>query len=75
MVTAEEKYSYQKNLKKRGWQGDTKCSFCGREEDVEHLFIHCSVAKMLWMVMKCSFNIHDVPERINDIFGRWLTKF
>ena len=55
--------------------GDTKCSFCGREEDIEHLFVHCSVAKMSWMVMKCSFDIHDVPDKTNDIFGRWLNKF
>ena len=27
------------------------------------------------MVLKCSFNIHDIPGKINDIFGQWLNKF
>ena len=57
----------KQNLRERGWQGDTKCSFCGREEDIEHLFVHCSVAKISWMVLKCSFNIHDVPKITNEI--------
>ena len=36
------------NLAKRRWQGCTKCSFCGSEETIEHLFISCPFAKIIW---------------------------
>ena len=39
------------NLAKQRWQGCTKCSFCGAEETVEHLFITCPFAKIIWMVV------------------------
>jgi hypothetical protein len=32
------------NLKKRNWEGDTKCCFCDNNELVQHLFIECPLA-------------------------------
>jgi hypothetical protein len=36
------------NLVKRRWSGCTKCVFCGDQETVEHLFIACPFAKLIW---------------------------
>ena len=60
------------NLIQRDWCGDSKCSFCGREENINHLFFHCFVGRMLWMVMKCAFNMHDIPDNIQQMLGIWI---
>ena len=49
------------NLAKRRWQGCTKCSFCGSEETVEHLFIACPFAKIIWAVVYSTYNISPQP--------------
>ena len=37
------------NLKKKGWEGPTRCLFClNHEETIEHLLISCSYAKEVW---------------------------
>jgi zinc-binding in reverse transcriptase len=36
------------NLVKKGWDGDIYCVFCGAYEDIDHLFILCSMAYTLW---------------------------
>ena len=59
------------NLAKRKWQGCTKCSFCGCEEIVEHLFISCPFAQLIWRVVFCSYNIPP-PSNISNMFGNWL---
>ena len=36
------------NLVKRNWNGCTKCSFCGCDESIDHLFISCPFARLIW---------------------------
>lgn len=36
------------NLIKRGWQGSEACVFCGQKESIDHPFLQCSVAKLVW---------------------------
>lgn len=36
------------NLKKRGVDVDTKCSFCGEDENIDHLFVTCSFIQTFW---------------------------
>ena len=59
------------NLAKRRWQGCTKCSFCGSEETVEHLFIECPFVKIIWTVVYSTYNITP-PSNITNMFGNWL---
>ena len=59
------------NLAKRRWQGCTKCSFCGSEETVEHLFINCPFAKIIWTIVYSTYNITP-PTNITNMFGNWL---
>lgn len=59
------------NLAKRNWNGNTKCSFCDAEESVEHLFISCPFAKLIWRVLFAACNIPP-PSNITNMFGNWL---
>jgi zinc-binding in reverse transcriptase len=33
---------------KKGWVGDAECIYIGNLETVNHLFIHCPIAKEIW---------------------------
>ena len=59
------------NLLKRNWHGCTKCSFCGGEETIDHLFISCPFAKLVWRVVFCTYNIPS-PTSVSNMFGNWL---
>jgi hypothetical protein len=59
------------NLIKRSLIGCSKCAFCNGEETIEHLFIRCSFAKLVWQVVYFTFNIPP-PTNIKKLFGRWL---
>jgi hypothetical protein len=61
------------NLAKRKWKGCTKCVFCGEQESVEHLFIHCPFAKLIWRTVNFAYNLHP-PTSITNMFGNWLVR-
>lgn len=63
------------NLLRRGWTGDSKCSLCGREETINHLFFHCCIAKLLWNIMKCDFDMFDLPDTVHYLFNSWVKFF
>jgi len=62
------------NKLKRGWKGETKCSFCDMAETIQHLFLECHVAKGLWNSLFLAFNIKP-PKDISHMFGSWLRSF
>jgi hypothetical protein len=33
------------NMKRRKWEGNTKCRFCDEGENIHHLFFNCAAAK------------------------------
>jgi hypothetical protein len=59
------------NLSKRIWLGCNKCCFCDKEETVQHLFIQCPFARIIWQIVYLSFNISP-PLSIAHMFGNWL---
>jgi hypothetical protein len=59
------------NLHKRNWKGCTTCCFCDQEETIQHLFISCLIAKMIWRIVFMTFNIPS-PLNITNMFGNWL---
>jgi hypothetical protein len=59
------------NLIKRNWQGSTKYCFCDHEKTVQHLFIGCPFAKIIWTIVHMAFNITP-PISIDHLFGTWL---
>ena len=46
-------------------------SFCGCEETVDHLFIRCPFARLVWCVLFCAYNIPH-PTNATNLFGNWL---
>ena len=63
------------NLLRRGWKGNSLCHFCGNLETVDHLFISCSTARMIWSILRCAFNFSKTPDSIQELFGTWLNSF
>ena len=40
-------------------------------ETVNHLFLHCPFAKIIWRMIYFAFNISP-PSNVTNMFGRWL---
>ena len=59
------------NLVKKRWTGCTKCVFCDLPESIDHLFITCKLARLVWRVFHFTFNIL-APANITNLFGNWL---
>ena len=59
------------NLAKRRWTRCKKCVFCDMEESVEHLFVSCQFAKIIWWLVYFKFNINPFTS-ISNMFGTWL---
>ena len=59
------------NLAKRNRKGNTHCVFCGNNESIEHLFISCPFAKLIWRVVFCTYNIPP-PTNVTNMFGNRL---
>jgi hypothetical protein len=59
------------NLAKRNWQGNKRCCFCDKDETIQHLFIACPFAKIVWRIVYMAFNICP-PANITNLFGNWL---
>src|SRR4051812_34001906 len=43
------------NLAKRNWHGSKKCCFCDAEETVEHLFLSCPFARLIWRIVNSTY--------------------
>jgi hypothetical protein len=44
-------------------------------ETVEHLFISCSVARLIWSILQRAFSFRLIPYTVKDLFGCWLSSF
>jgi hypothetical protein len=60
------------NLARRNWQGSKKCCFCDKDESIQHLFLSCPLAKIVWQIVYMAFNITP-PTNITNMFGNWLS--
>jgi hypothetical protein len=59
------------NLAKRNWNGCQKCVFCDEPETIQHLFLSCPFAKIIWRMVYCTYNIIP-PASITNMFGNCL---
>ena len=59
------------NLVKRNWTGCTKCVFSGEQETVEHLFISCPLARLIWRTVNFTYDLPS-PTSVTNMFGNWL---
>lgn len=33
------------------------------------------MAKLLWNIVKCTFDLHNIQDNTNELFNTWLKKF
>ena len=59
------------NLAKRKWMGCQKCCFCDSMESIDHLFISCPFARIIWRIVYFTYDIPP-PTNITNMFGNWL---
>lgn len=60
------------NLIKRRRVGCSKCCYCDQNKTIRHLFLDCSIAKLLWHTLHIAFNITP-STNINMLFRTWLS--
>ena len=56
-----------------GWQGCEKCLFCHAKESVNHLFLECALARYIWYVVKCAFDIDVNVNSVRELVT-WLNQ-
>jgi hypothetical protein len=56
------------NLAKRKWNGCQKCCFCDSTVTVNHLFLACDFAKIIWRMVYIAYNISPLTN-ITNMFG------
>ena len=63
----------QEQLKRRGWILANRCSLCCVEEaTINHIFVHCSKAKVLWDLVFSLFGVNWVlPFTVRDTLLGW----
>ena len=59
------------NLARKNWKGSQKCIFCNMNETIQHLFVNCPFAKMIWRIIFYATNLSQ-PRSIGHMFGTWL---
>lgn len=74
-LMVRKNYLTNDNLLMSGWAGNKMCIFCGRDETINHLFFQCSVANLVWSLLKCTFSLNSTLTALNDCFGIWIGSF
>ena len=64
-------------LQKRGWHLPNRCFLCGCEEEtVNHILIHCIVARVLWDMICALVGVKWVfPETVKEVLLSWRGPF
>jgi len=61
------------NLCKRKWKGNKSCAFCTEDENVQHIFFGCLMAKYVWSILAFSLGADCRPSNI-DQYWIWVNK-
>ncbi|XP_059591088.1 putative ribonuclease H protein At1g65750 isoform X2 [Vitis vinifera] len=64
-------------LQRRGWQLPNRCFLCGCEEEtINHILIHCTVAKGLWNIILALCGVQWVfPNSVKEVLSSWKGSF
>ena len=59
------------NLKRKGWEGPSRCSLCNHaEEKAEHLFISYDFTKEVWRIMIGPI-ADNLPNSVMELISNW----
>ena len=59
------------NLVRKNWKGSQKCCGCNSDETIQHLFLDCPYASMVWRIIFFATGLNP-PRSISHMFGTWL---
>ena len=64
-------------LQKRGWQLPNRCFLCAyEEENANHIFIHCTMARVLWDLVLGLFGVQwAFPKTVKEVLFSWRGAF
>ncbi|RVW16678.1 LINE-1 reverse transcriptase-like [Vitis vinifera] len=64
-------------LQRRGWHLPNRCFLCGCEEEtINHILIHCTVAKGLWDIILALCGVQWVfPNSVKEVLSSWKGSF
>jgi hypothetical protein len=62
------------NLSKRKWTGDIRCYFCNENENIEHLFFSCSVARYIWSLIAYTIKATCRSASFSQ-FWEWVSRY
>ncbi|RVX11715.1 putative ribonuclease H protein [Vitis vinifera] len=64
-------------LQRRGWHLPNRCFLCGCEEEtINHMLIHCTVAKGLWDIILALCGVQWVfPNSVKEVLSSWKGSF
>jgi hypothetical protein len=71
LVSSEGVVLTKDNLAKKNWKGSQQCVYCNFNETIQHLFLYCPSAKMIWRIIFYATNLTQ-PRSISHMFGTWL---
>jgi len=60
------------NLARKNWTGSQKYCGCNSNETINHLFLDCHYARMVWRVIFLATGLTP-PRSISQIFSSWLS--
>lgn len=59
------------NLARKNWKDSRNCVSCNMNESIQHLFLYCPFAKMIWRIILYATNLLQ-PRSIKQMFNTWL---
>jgi hypothetical protein len=59
------------NMIRRKWKGNPKCLFCDQNENLEHLFFQCSIARCVWGIVGTCLGATNIPGSIEQ-YKEWI---
>ena len=59
------------NLAKWNLQGNKQCCFCHKDETIQHLFLDCQYARLVWGTVYAAWGLPR-PHNVSNLFGSWL---
>ena len=64
-------------LQRRGWHLPNRCFLCGCEEEtINHILIHCTMAKGLWNIILALCGVQWVfPNSVKEVLSSWKGSF
>ena len=60
------------NLARKNQKGSQKCVGCNLNESIQHLFLDCHYARMVWRMVYLATGLTQ-PKSIRHLFGSWLS--